>query len=146
MIEQRDTSPTTSIKEDASFEMYAFDDLSSNFSCDDKTSSTCQDSMDAPSSKKSLRSRGSASSSTASTSEDDERTVKGARCMFLFVLLLIASALCGVVYFITKNEEEDDFNAQVRKLILQLVSFALTMDPMDSLAGPGLYFDCSVVV
>lgn len=48
------------------------------------------------------------------TKSDEERTVKGARCLFLFVLLLAAGVLCGVVYWVTKAGENEDFHAEVR--------------------------------
>ena len=34
--------------------------------------------------------------------------------MFLLVLLLAAGALCGVVYWVTNEEESEDYKTQVR--------------------------------
>ncbi|KAL3917874.1 MAG: hypothetical protein SGILL_004507 [Bacillariaceae sp.] len=50
------------------------------------------------------------------------RSVKTARCCFLFLLLVAAGALAGVVYRVTSSEETQDFQAQFQNYGEEVIS------------------------
>jgi uncharacterized protein HemX len=46
--------------------------------------------------------------------EKEQKVVTKAKILMMLVLLVVAAALCTSTYFILKNEEQDNFEQQVR--------------------------------